>query len=52
MKTKLRLFAIPAAVLAILLASGCVSAPKEPETVPAGQTEPDAGTAASEDWEG
>lgn len=51
MKTKLRPFTIAAALLALFLASGCVSVPKEPETVPAAQAEADAGSSASTDAE-
>ncbi|NLJ47352.1 MAG: hypothetical protein GX430_12450 [Treponema sp.] len=51
MKTKSRLKFVPAALLALFLASGCVSVPKEPETVPAAQAEADAGSSASADAE-
>lgn len=49
MKTKSRLKFVPAVLLALFLAAGCVSAPKEPETAPAAQTEADAGSSASTD---
>ncbi len=51
MKTKSRLPLVSAALLALLLAAGCVSAPKEPEPVPAAQAEADAGSSASTDAE-
>ncbi len=51
MKTKIRLPLVSAALMALLLAAGCVSAPKEAETVPAAQTEADAGSSASTDAE-
>jgi hypothetical protein len=49
MKTNSRLLSVPAALLALLLAAGCVSAPKEPEPVPAAEAETDAGSSASTD---
>ncbi len=48
MKSKFRPFAVPAAMLALLLASGCVTAPKETETAQA-EAEADAATSASTD---
>lgn len=49
MKTKLRPFASSAVLVALFLASGCVSVPKEPETVPAAQTEADADSSTDAD---
>lgn len=51
MRTKFRLSIVSAALLALFLAAGCVSAPKEAETVPAAQAEADVGSSASTDAE-
>lgn len=53
MRTKSRLPIVSAALLTLFLAAGCVSAPKEAETVPAAQAEAeaDAGSSASTDAE-